>query len=290
MAFEWRDEDDETIEYHFNPRLTIPNVMDLLSPLPERSAAARQSLTANLDVRYGDRPKENLDIFPAEGEAMGTPPPAQIFIHGGYWRMMDKSDYSHLATDIVKQGITHISLNYDLCPEVTVDDIVGEIRNAIIYIYENAKDLGVDRDRLFLTGHSAGGHLTGMMLKQDWPAYGLPADVFKGAMPTSGVFEPEAIMHTSINEDVRLDVAMAEKVNVLTGPPRCGGPVLAVVGGDEPEGFHKQSEIYIALCRENGLDADLMVVDGCNHFTVADDVFMSGGGAFERFLQIIKEA
>ena len=155
--------------------------------------------------------------------------------------MMDKSDHSHVASDMVYVGLTHISLNYDLCPSVTLDDIVDEIRNAIIFIYHEASNLGIDRDRLYLSGHSAGGHLTGMMLKEDWVLHDLPKDVFKGALPLSPVFEPEAVMHTSINDDVCLNLDVAQRNNVLAGPPTIRGPVIVAVGALEPEGFRQQS-------------------------------------------------
>ncbi len=288
MTFNWRDQDNETVEYHFNPRLSIPNAMDLLTGLPARSEAARNSLTANLDVRYGDRPKETLDIFHAATDALGSPPPVVIFIHGGYWRMMDKKDYSHIAADMVGEGISHISLNYDLCPSVTVTDIVDEIRTAIIYMYKNADSLKIDPDRIYLSGHSAGGHLTGMMLCEDWTKHGLPADVFKGAFPVSGVFDPSPIIRTSINEEVRLNDAIAEANNVLLGKPVCGGPVLAVVGGDEPEGFHRQSEEFAELCKANGVEIEVVSVDSTNHFTVVDEVFLKGGVLYDRFLKTVK--
>ena len=250
MSFDWRSEDDETIEYHFNPRLTVANAAELMGALPGRAERARAALTSEIDVHYGPNPKETFDIFAAASDAKGTPPPAQIFIHGGYWRAMDKSDYSHLATDVVAAGVTHISLNYDLCPDVTLDTIVEEIKRAVIYIYQNANALGIDAERLYISGHSAGGHLTAMMMRQNWTDAGLPKDVFKGAMPVSGAFEPEAIMHTSINEDVRLDLDMARRNGLLDGPPLVAAPVLALVGGAEPEGFHTLSESYVALCED----------------------------------------
>jgi arylformamidase len=284
MSFDWRSEDDETIEYHFNPRLTIPNAMDLIGELPGRAERARESLSGDYDVRYGPGPKECFDIFAAASDAKGVPPPAQIFIHGGYWRAMDKSDYSHLATDVVAAGVTHISLNYDLCPEVTLDAIVAEIRRAVIYIYQNAAALGIDGERLYIAGHSAGGHLTGMMMRQDWTEAGLPQDVFKGAMPISGAFEPEAILHTSINEDVGLDLDMARRNGLLDGPPTVAAPVLALVGGAEPEGFHALSESYVALCG-NGKKIS---VAGANHFTVLNYIFQQDGDYFAAMMARIK--
>lgn len=284
MTFNWRQEDDETIEYHFVPGITVPNTADLLGELPNRAAQARAALDGELDVRYGPGPKETLDIFAATTDAKGMPPPAQIFIHGGYWRAMDKSDYSHLATDVVATGVTHISLNYDLCPEVTLDEIVAEIRRAVIYVYQNAETLGIDRERLYISGHSAGGHLTAMMMRQDWTQEGLPKDLFKGAMPISGAFEPEAIMHTSVNDDVRLELDMARRNGLLDAPPLVAAPVLALVGGDEPEGFHSLSESYVALCDDG---AKLSVAD-TNHFTVLDQIFQKNGAFFGAMMTHIK--
>ena len=284
MSFDWRSEDDETIEYHFTPRLTVANAAELMGALPGRAERARAALTSEIDVRYGPNPKETFDIFAAASDAKGTPPPAQIFIHGGYWRAMDKSDYSHLATDVVAAGVTHISLNYDLCPDVTLDTIVEEIKRAVIYIYQNANALGIDAERLYISGHSAGGHLTAMMMRQNWTDAGLPKDVFKGAMPVSGAFEPEAIMHTSINEDVRLDLDMARRNGLLDGPPLVAAPVLALVGGAEPEGFHTLSESYVALCE----DAEKHTVADANHFTVLDQIFQKDGDFFAAMMAQIK--
>jgi arylformamidase len=284
MSFDWRQEDDETIEYHFNPRITVANAMELLTGLPERAARARQSLSGDMDVRYGPGEKECFDLFAATTDVLGSPPPAQIFIHGGYWRAMDKSDYSHLATDVVAAGVTHISLNYDLCPGVSLDTIVAEMRRAIIYIHQNAADLGIDGDRLHLAGHSAGGHLTAMMMRQDWADAGLPKNVLKSAMPISGAFEPEAIMHTSINDDVGLDLETARRNGLLDAPPAVAAPVLALVGGDEPEGFHALSEAYVALCA----DGEKHTVPGANHFTVLDHIFQKDGAYFATMMAQIK--
>ena len=287
MAFNWREHDDETIEYHFNPRLSIPNAMDILQSIPTISASARESLEGQIDIRYGKRPKETLDVFPAKSHKLGTPPPALIFVHGGYWRMMDKSDHSHVASDMVYDGLTHISLNYDLCPSVTLDDIVDEIRNAIIFIYHEASTLGIDRDRLYLSGHSAGGHLTGMMLKEDWVLHDLPKDIFKGALPLSPVFEPEAIMHTSINEDVRLNFDVAQRNNVLAGPPTIKGPIIVAVGELEPEGFRQQSVNYSNLCQESGVEVEYYEIKGCHHFTALDAFSRRDHELYQKLLSMV---
>ena len=287
MTFNWRDHDDETIEYHFNPRLTIPDAIELIQAIPQFAALARETLSGQIDIRYGHRPKETLDVFPATTATLGSPPPALVFIHGGYWRMMDKSDYSHVASDMVHDGITHISLNYDLCPQVTLDGIVDEIRNAIIYIYQNASNLGVDGNRIFLSGHSAGGHLTGMMLKEDWATHGMPANFLKGAIPLSPVFEPEAIMHTSINQDVRLNLEMAQRNNVLAGPPSMNGPIIVAVGELEPQGFRQQSVSYVELCHANGIEAEYYEIKGCHHFSALEAFSTKDHELYQKLLAMV---
>lgn len=288
MAFDWRSADDETIEYHLNPRITVDDTPGVLAAMSERSKAAQKELDGRYDIRFGDRPKETLDLFPATSTVLGSPPPAQVFIHGGYWRGSDKGELSHIAKDLVAAGVTQVALNYDLCPTVTLDEIVDEVRNGVIYAYKNADDLGFDRDRMFISGHSAGGHLTSMMMRQDWTAYGLPADVFKGAVPVSGVFDPEPIMHTSVNEDVRLDEEMARRNSALLHPPQNKAPVLAIVGGDEPEGFHTLSEQYVELCRQNGMRSEYVSIPNFHHFSVIEEVFRSGSEAFGKMIAQMK--
>lgn len=284
MTFDWRNEDDETIEYHLNPRITVPDTLEVLDAMAARGAAAREKLEGRWDIRFGDRPKETLDLFPAQSDAFGSTPPAQIFIHGGYWRGSDKHAHSHLATDIVNAGVTQIQPNYDLCPEVTLDDIVDEVRNSVIYVYNNASELGIDRERIYISGHSAGGHLTGMMMRQDWTAYGLPADVFKGAVPVSGVFDPEPVMHTTVNVDVQMDTEMARRNDSLSHPPLNSAPVIAVVGGKEPEGFHWLSQQYVETCRAAGLEAEYISIPDFHHFTVIEEVFRAGSETFGKML------
>ena len=263
MTFDWREHDDDTVEYHFNPRLTIPDAMELLKGMPALAEAARQDLGGALDVRYGDRLKETLDAFPAQSDALGSPPPALIFIHGGYWRMMDKSDHSHVASDMVKDGVAHISLNYDLCPDVTLDDIVDEMRNAIIYIYSNAADLGVDENRLFLSGHSAGGQQVARMCA----AGVLPEDVASRlghVMPISPVADLRPLLKTSMNQQLGLDAAMAESESpVLQPAPSCKTTLW--VGAEERPAFLDQAR-WLA----EAWGAPLEIAPGAHHFDVIE--------------------
>ena len=268
MSFDWRQAPSEELERHFNPRLAVTGAADLIAGYTSEAEAARRELAGEYDLRYGERPKQTYDLHRAESAALGTPSPVLIFIHGGYWRALDKDDHSWFAPAFVKAGISVVNLNYDLCPSVSLDVIVEEMREAIRHLHGNLRNLGGDPDRLFLAGHSAGAHLAAMLLSHDWLADGLPADVIRGVTCISGIFEPEVVMHTTINEDVRLDLEMARRNDCLARPPLGPTPMIVVAGGAETPGWIQQSRDYVEVCRTAGVATELMLVEGANHFTV----------------------
>jgi arylformamidase len=211
-----------------------------------------------------------------------------VFIHGGYWRLLDKSDHSWAAPALVDAGVLVVNLNYDLCPLVTLDEIVLEARRAIVHLHGAAAQFIADPDRIFVVGHSAGAHMAAMLMNHDWEADGLPADLIKGAACISGIYEPAAVMRISVNEDVRLDAETAARNDCVSQPPRWPVPVLVAVGGDEPEGWRQQSLDYAQACRGVGCETELMVVDGANHFTVAEAIAEPDSALFQALLAQIK--
>ena len=142
---------DEKLEAHLNPRLAVPDFADHLARYETMSAAARQRLEGKLDLPYGASPLERLDVFPAATAGA----PLHIFIHGGYWRALDKSQHSLVAEPLVAAGICTVLINYDLCPAVTLDRIVEQCGEAIAWTFRNAREFGADPARLTLSGHSA---------------------------------------------------------------------------------------------------------------------------------------
>jgi arylformamidase len=266
---DWRTLSPEILEQQFNPRIAVPDFAEKIAHMQGLSAAARGRLGGRYDIRYGDGPLETLDVFPSD------PPggPLHIFIHGGYWRALDKDDYSAIAEPMVAAGATAVALNYDLCPDVSLDDIVGQIRRAIAYVARNAADLGGDADRLYISGHSAGAHLCALALAHDWTSEGLPADLIKGAALVTGIYDPEPARHISLNSEFRLTPEIAERNNAFSHLPRGGASILVAVGGDETESWIAQSADFH---RAVGGDAELMVVPGCDHFGVTAELVDAG--------------
>ena len=151
----------------YNNRAAVPDHPQSFARWAERSAAARKSLRCYLDVPYGTHAMEKMDIFPGQGPGRAL----LMFIHGGYWRALDKQDHSFVAPELVKRGVTVAVPNYTLCPAVTIADIVRQMLQACAWLWRNGGHFGAPYGNLYVSGHSAGGHLTAMMMAALWPAF-----------------------------------------------------------------------------------------------------------------------
>ena len=268
----------------YNNRARIPEHLQILAEWAERSAAARAALPATLDIAYGRDPAERLDLFPA-----ATPrAPVLVYIHGGYWRALDKADASFIAPPFVAAGAAVVVTNYALCPAASIEEIVRQQRAALAWVWRHAAELGGDPERIVVAGHSAGGHLAAMTLATDWPAVDprLPADLVKGALSLSGVFELEPLRHAPfLASDLRLDAAAAERLSpiALAAPKR---PLFALVGGDESEEFLRQN----TLIAETWGPAAVPVceaVTGRHHMSVLRELAEPGSRTHRLALQLL---
>ena len=286
MTFSWREQPAALLEQHFNPRVAVPSFQEALDRYAARSAAARQRLPGVYDLRYGTRSQQTFDLHRA-ALSPSAPPPLVLFLHGGYWRALDKRDHSFVAPLFVEAGVPLANINYDLCPSITLDEIVDEIREAVLYCAHHAADFGAAARRLCLVGHSAGAHLVARMLAQDWAAAGLPADTITGVVALSGIYEPEVVLRLAVNAEIGLTAAMAARHEGLRQPPQCQVPVLIAVGGAEPAGWIGQSRAYHDVCVAAGLDVHWMCVEGANHFTLLEDAMTVGTPLAAAMLQLV---
>jgi arylformamidase len=258
----------EQLERQYNARAAVPNCEKIFASWRARSADYRQRSLCELDVSYGPRERETLDLFiPDQSNA-----PVLIFIHGGYWRSMDKSDFSYLAEGFVDRGGLVVVVNYGLCPAVAMDDIVGQMRATCEWVWRNCKEYGGDPSRIHVSGHSAGGHLTAMLLATDWPALAanLPLDVIKSGIAVSGLFELEPMLYLPLNEDLKLEGDSARRNSPIFLEPKTDASLSIVVGGDESEEFRRQSLDFTAKWRGRGARIEYVELSGLNHFTILD--------------------
>ncbi len=259
----------ELVERGYNLRAAVPEHPVWFERYASASAKARAEFAPRLDLRYGPGPKETLDLFVPAGRPRGT----LVFIHGGYWRALDKSDFSYVAPPFLARDLAVAVVNYDLCPDATVAAIVDECRRALAWLVREGPALGAAAERIVVAGHSAGGHLTAMLFATDWNAAGLPAPAIAGGVSLSGVHDLAPIVLFSFNADIRLDDAEAARLSPVRLRPRIPAPLLAAVGAEETSEFLRQTQLLWDAWPANRPpgDAAPLVVPARHHFSVVAD-------------------
>jgi arylformamidase len=269
----------------YNNRELVPDHARYFARWAEASQRARATMTGHLDLRYGDSPGETIDLFPArkgDGSCM-------MFIHGGYWRSLDKKDFSFLAPAFVSGGISLAVVNYDLCPGVTMDEIVRQMLRASRWLWLHAEDYGMDQDRLYVSGHSAGGHLTAMMMCAQFPRFdtSLPKDLWKGGLAISGIYDLRPLLGVDwLNADLRLDETLALRLSPAFMPTATRAPVMTSVGGDESSEFLRQNALLGQRWR--GAFAGDVRMPGTNHFSVVDGLAETSSPLFQGVRRLMK--
>jgi arylformamidase len=264
--FEYKGFRQDEMEFQYNPRVSVPEYPELAKARAGQARKVRAAAKSWLNVAYGSSPREMLDIYAAD-KAGG---PVLVYIHGGYWRSGSKEDNCNFVPTFTKRGATVVLVEYDLCPQVTVTDIVRQTRASIAWVYRNITRYGGNPAKLFVSGHSAGGHLTAMALAHEWTKEGLPNDLIKGAVATSGVYDLEMVMKISVQEQVRMTPEDAKSNSPLLHPPRVKCPLLVAVGGDEPRGWQQMSQDYFQLCKQNGMNVQYLIEPQANHYTMSE--------------------
>lgn len=229
----------------YNNRARIPEHPAILQAWADDSARAREHLGGVLDIAYGADPSERLDVFPAAR----ADAPVLVYIHGGYWRALDKRDQSFVAPAFVAAGAMVVLPNYALCPAVSIEHIALQLVRALAWVYRHASQYGGDPARIVVAGHSAGGHLAAMLLACDWRtvASDLPPGLVTAALSISGVFDLEPLRHAPfLAADLGLTKASARKLSPAYMPAP-SGRLVALVGGEESEEFLRQNALIAGV-------------------------------------------
>ena len=274
----------EFVERGYNLRAAFPEHPAWFARYAAESEAARAALAPQLDLRYGPGPKETLDLFVPGGPARAT----FVFLHGGYWRALDKSDFSFVAPPFVARDIAVAVVNYDLCPAVSIADIVGECRRAVRWLAADGAAHGAHPERIVVAGHSAGGHLVAMLFATDWAAAGLARNPLAGGVSLSGVHDLAPLVLFSYNVDLKLDDREAARLSPVRCSPLANAPLLLAVGAGETSEFLRQTRLLWdawPACRPAGATAPL-VVPARHHFSVVADYGDAGSELTQKTLAL----
>lgn len=251
----------------YNQRIWAPNAQEVIDRYTTDSTAVRASYPPRT-FRYGPSADETLDWF---APARAGSAPVIVFIHGGAWRGLTKEDSAAPAPTFIEAGAHYVALNFATIPKVRLPDMVEQCRRAILWVRENAGRLGGDPERLYVVGHSSGGHLAGVMLTTDWAALGASTTILKGGLCASGSYDLEPVMlsarssYVKLSEDEKLALSPIRHV----GRVRC--PVTVAYGDRESPEFQRQSRAFAdALKAGSKFPSELIALAGVNHFEVAE--------------------
>jgi arylformamidase len=256
--------DRATLDAAYNNSAAVSDSAQWISRWRDQSAVVRAMPQARLDVPYGMRVRERFDYFPC-GAAKA---PLFAFIHGGYWQRNEKETFAFVAEGPRAHGIDVTTLGYTLAPDASLTEIVAEVRLALSFLAEHADAFGFDRNRIFVGGWSAGGHLTAAVANH--PAV-------RGGLPISGIFDLEPIALSYLDETLRLSAAEITALSPLRNLSPPAAPLRLAVGGAELPELRRQSETYASEAQARGLPVKLIELAGHHHFSILAEIARPDG-------------
>lgn len=277
---------DPELESHYNARAAVPEHVHIQADWKRRSEQLRAMRSCRLDLAYGESDRQKIDLIETDPDNA----PLQIYFHGGYWQRGDRRDNHFVAESLCAHGINVAMVGYDLCPTVTLDDIVAQARAAVAWLWRHAASLGFDAERMQVCGHSAGGHLTATLMATDWAELGedLPAEPLQSGLAISGLYTLEPLRRTSINEAVGMDAESAARNSPANMEGVGGAPLTLAVGGLESPGFHSQARILAESWKRRAAPVGVLEVPDTNHFTVVE-ALAGPGVLLERALSLLEQ-
>ncbi len=271
---------DSELEQGYNLSLSRPDFQTLLKEWIRRSEEFRTRADSRLDCAYDQGPRDRIDLF----RCGNSKAPLLVFIHGGYWQRGDKSWFSFIADAFVRSGVDVALIGYQLCPHTNMSSIVSQIRKAMVWLWRNARPLGVSAERINLCGHSAGGQLTAMMLATDWSRIStdVPAFLVKTGIPISGLYQLEPLRHTTINDALGMNASCAHENSPQFFQPSTAAPILVTLGGAETGQFRWQMDQFVERWEFPEVHIEAFIEPGVDHYDVINRLAESDSDIFNK--------
>ena len=266
----YKNFDQASLDLQYNNRQRVPEVENLYKSWLQPSKQVINDFDVQLDLAYGKSEREKLDlILPGNN----GPNAINLYFHGGYWMSRTKSDQTFLARPFVESGVAFGLVEYDLIPDVRMADIIDQCRKAVVWIFENAENINVDKDRIFVSGHSAGGHLTSMLMATDWGSYsGGSANLIKGGCAISGIYELTPVQLSYMQKILGFSAHEVTNFSPIRFVEVPSIPFIIAVGQKESEEFCRQSRDFTNEWNARGANCTYLEVSNCNHFNILENL------------------
>ena len=262
------DYTQEALDKAYDQRQWAPNALEVIARYTTNSEEVRKTYPPQTE-KYGPSDAETLDIF-APKNAKGLP--VMVFIHGGAWRLLTKDDSSTPAPTFVDNGCVYVALNFATIPAVRLPDMAEQCRTALTWVHANIARFGGDPEKIFVSGHSSGGHLCGVMLTTDWAARGAPANFIKGGVPMSGMYELYPVMLSARSSYVKISPEELVALSAMRHLGELNCPVIVVNGDKETPEVQRQAKEFATAAAGMGKLAGYMVLAGKNHFEAQEEL------------------
>lgn len=255
------------LDRNFSQADWAPNRLQILQRYGERSRITRQRLGEPERFAYGEGEVEAVDLFRAENDNA----PVHVFIHGGAWRAGTAESYHFPADMFIDKGISYAALDFGNVQDIGLNGMIAQLRKAIAWVYKNSDMLGVDKNQIYISGHSSGAHLGGVLLVTDWSEFDVPNDVIKGATLISGMYDLEPVRLSARASYVPFTDEIEDALSTQRHLERINTPVILAFGGLETEEFKRQTRGFARAMEDAGKVVELIFTERYNHFEIMDD-------------------
>ena len=287
----WLDMDQDALDAAYDQAVYAPNQPLVHARRAAANARAKERLGAPQRFQYGASEIESVDVYRAKGNAANAP--INIYIHGGAWRNGRSADFAVLAEMIVNAGAHSVIADFN-----NIDDVGGnlmtmakQVRAAVAWVYDNADKFGGDKNRLYITGHSSGGHLSGCIATCDWGRdFGLPKDIVKGAMLASGMYDLVPVRLSKRSKYVNFTDEIVEELSAIRHLDRLHCPIVVAHGTQETPEFQRQARDFSAAVKAAGKPVTFIVAEGYNHFEIQETLASPYGLLGHEVLKLMKLA